>query len=754
MFRSRMLYSGFILLLIVGLGLTCGAQASVQIPGQIPLPGSSVTKWLDPLPVFGPGAGPGPTQREPAGSALTVYYQEFQQKVLPNSFYTGLTPFNLPDGRTIDPSIGTYVWGYKVGTKTQLYPGFSVEAQQGTPTTVTYINNLGTSTAPYPILQKYITVDQTLMWANPLGAATTDPNPYNGPQPVVAHLHGGEVRSDSDGGPDEWWTPGGEGYLSTPPAPGGIRGPGFFKNVYSYPNTQEGTTLWFHDHALGATRTNVYAGLAAFYLLRDNFDTGLANNPLNLPAMAEEIEIAIQDRQFDTTGQWFWPDGVPAGAGLNGDPPNTSPIPPGHPYWIPEFFGDVIVVNGKSWPYLQVEPRRYRFRLLNGSNARVYEMRLWNQAALPNPTPGPPIYVIGTDGGLKNVPAMTASSDTNRLIIAPGERYDLIIDFTNFANQTLTVMNYAGWPFPNGNPIVSTDPFAELMQFRVAATATSPDNTYEPASGNALRGGINQPPPNVQLVNPSTGTPAVGVNVNKKRQLILREVAGPGGPLEVLVNNTKFNGLRAGTATPIPDSYKVGANWLTELPQIGSTEQWEIINMTVDAHPIHLHMIQFQLMNRQAYDDVAYSATYDAAFPGLVAIDGYGPPGNYNQPNGDLAIGGNPAVSPFLGANPIKPPLRQERGWKDTVIAYPGEVTRIMARWAPTGVPLNGVRPGQNLFAFNPTYGPGYVWHCHIIDHEDNEMMRPYIPTKNANNSFARFGAENTALQLLLLLTP
>jgi spore coat protein A, manganese oxidase len=745
MFRTKILFSGFLSLLIVGSGLIGGAQASVQI-AQTPLDGATVLKWQDPLPVFGPADPTHP--RQPAGSAYTVYYEEFQQKVLYNSFYSGSLPIiDLGGGRTIDPNLGTTVWGYRVGARPQLYPGFTVEAQQGTPTTVTYINNLGTDTT-FPILQKYITVDQTLMWANPLGALTTDPNPYNGPQPVVAHLHGGEVRSDSDGGPDEWWTPGGEGYLSTPPAPGGIRGSGYFKNVYSYPNTQEGTTLWFHDHALGVTRTNVYAGLAAFYLLRDSFDTGLNTNPLKLPAEAQEMEIVIQDRQFDTNGQWFWPDGSVPGLNI-AVPPNPTPIPPGHPFWIPEFFGDVIVVNGKSWPYLQVEPRRYRFRLLNGSNARFYEMRLY--AAYPT-TPGPDIYVIGTDGGLLDAPAKTSSSDTDRLIIAPGERYDLIVDFTSFANQTLTLRNFASWPFPDGNPTLDTEPFAELLQFQVAASVTSPDNTVDPSIGAPLRGGTSQPPAIVRLVNPLNGTPGTGVTVNKKRQLILREVSGPGGPLEVLVNNTKFNGLRAGGVTPIPGSYRVGPNWLTELPQIGSTEQWEIINMTVDAHPIHLHMIEFQLMNRQLYDKTAYSYAYDVHFPGNAAIDGYGPALPYNHLNADGAIGGNPSVSHFCGLNPVKPPLPQEAGWKDTVIAYPGEVTRIMARWAPTGVALGGVKPGQNLFAFNPTYGPGYVWHCHIIDHEDNEMMRPYIPTKKADNTFATIGGEIPAMELLLLL--
>jgi FtsP/CotA-like multicopper oxidase with cupredoxin domain len=701
-----------------------------------------VLKYQTPLPTF-VGA------RVPAGSALAVSYNEFQHKVLPDAFYAGLplsiTPF---PGITFNPQLGTYVWGYKVGAAPQYYPGFTVEAQKGIGTSVTYTNNLGTAIA-FPILQRYITVDQTLKWANPLGLLDTDPArvlPYSGPQPVVPHLHGGEVRSDSDGGPDEWWTPGGEGFLSTPPAAGGKRGPGYYKNIYSYPNAQEAATIWFHDHALGATRTNVYAGIAAFWLIRDQFDTGTVGTGLNLPAGPQEIEIAIQDRQFDTNGQWLFPDGFPAG--LNGPPTN----PTVHPFWNPEFFGDVIVVNGRSWPYHYVEPRRYRFRLLNGSNARVYDIRVDDTTTIPA-VAGPPIYVIGTDGGLLDAPAVTSSTPTNRLIIAPGERYDVIIDFAAFAGKTLTVLNFAPGPFPGGGILPEPNGTAEIMQFRVNLPLVGTDTSFNPAAAGAtLRGGAGKPPAIVRLADGAGGiNPAV--TVNKKRQLVLREVMGPGGPLEVLMNNTKFNGLRD-PLTPIPGSARVGVNWLTELPQIGSTEEWEIINLTADAHPIHPHMIQFQLVNREDYDPAGYIALYDASFPVGAVIDGYGPPLDYNAVNADGAIGGNPPVGVFLLPGTMTPPLPQEKGWKDTILAYPGQVTRIIGRWAPQDVALNAVKPGQNLFSFDPTYGPGYVWHCHIIDHEDNEMMRPYIPTKKADNTFAKFGGEIPGIIEPLLLMP
>ena len=247
-----------------------------------------------------------------------------------------LTPFTLPDTTPINPTLGTYVWGYKVGNAPHLYPGFTVQATKNVPTIMRYINTLPVK----PILQQYLTIDQTIHWADPMMQMGTFapygwpsyPNgtPTGAPQPVVTHLHGAEVQSEFDGGPEQWFTnfppntpmpmQRGDGYrtpIGQPVAPN--------EAVYRYVNEQEGTTLWFHDHALGLTRINVYGGLAAFYFLRDAFDTGLADNPLGLPAGAYEQEIVIQDRQFDTNGQLLFPDGAPAG--LNGPPTNPADPP-------------------------------------------------------------------------------------------------------------------------------------------------------------------------------------------------------------------------------------------------------------------------------------------------------------------------------------------------------------------------------------------------------------------------------------------
>ncbi len=664
------------------------ALASVQFP-QTPLAGKSIPKFVEPLPVFGPA---GPIARV-SDSMITVTMSEVQQKVLPASLYGTLpAPYNQ----------GTYVWAYKVGSNSPLFPGVTVEAKRGTPTTITYVNNLPVAG---PVLEKYLTIDQTIHWAAPLGMNMTNMSPYTGPIPTVAHLHGAEVTSLYDGGPEQWFTASGihgSAYATLTNAGGDAA-------VYQYPNGQEATTLWFHDHTLGATRINVYAGLAAFYLLRDQYDTGLANNPLHLPAGPYEIEMALQDRQVDTNGQWYFPDG--SGPGLNDTPPN----PTVHPFWIPEFFGDVMVVNGKSWPYLEVEPRRYRFRLLDGCNARMLELRLMNRATNK---PGPGFWQIGTDGGLLDKPTLLNDPTKNnapRFFFAPGERADIIVDFSGYAGQTLTLVNSAKAPYPSGT---SPDPQTngQLMQFRVTKPLNSQDTTYNPASGASLRGGANQMPLIVRLGNPI-----------KKRQLVLKEDEGPGGPLEVLVNNTKWTGKRENTGQPIPGYVSDGhGDYLSELPQVGSTEQWEIINLTMDAHPIHLHLVQFQLLNRQGYKNT-YDDAWEAAFPGGVYIAGYGPPKDYFTANADGALGGNPAISPYL-QGPILPPEPNELGWKDTVKMYPGQVTRILVRWAPQDIATNGVSAGQNKYSFDPTVGPGYVWHCHIIDHEDNEMMRPYHP--------------------------
>ena len=286
----------------------------------------------------------------------------------------------------------------------------------------------------------------------------------------------------------------------------------------------------------------------------------------------------------------------------------------------------------------------------------------------------------------------------------------MIVDFAGLAGQTLILRNIGRTPFPKGAPPDGAT-LGQIIQIRVNQPFTGSDLSYNPASGIALR--PNKP---IQrLVNPATGTLAPNVTAAKTRQLTLNEVMGMGGPLEVLVNNTKW-------AVPT-----------TEVPDECTTEVWEIVNLTADAHPMHTHLTQFQLLNRQAFNTSRYNAAYGAAFPGGLFIPAYGPPLDYTTGNA-RASGGNPDIVPFL-QGPVKPPNPNEAGWKDTVQMFPGEVTRIAVRFAPMSEPV-----GSGLtYPFDPAAsGQGYVWHCHIVDHEDNEMMRPYEvnPTPDVVRSY------------------
>jgi spore coat protein A len=706
------------------------AQAAVQ---GVPLPGNKIPKFVDPLPDL----------HTIDATSITLTMEEFQSPVLPTgTFAPGIAPL-------------TYVWRYKeAGQTATSHIGPVILARRGIPTQITYVNNLGSTPTNVPAWDT--STDQTLHWADPKMQMPLFTN-YSGPIPAVVHLHGGEVPPELDGGPDAWFTSHefyqGHSYYSFPAGPGN-------EATYRYPNTQEAANIWFHDHALGITRLNVYAGLAGAYIIDDPYAWPSTNAPK--PPL---IPLVIQDRMFDVNGQLFFPN-----LGIN----------PEHPFWIPEFIGDTIIVNGKVWPFKAVDRQRYRFLFLNGSNARAYDMSLQDRVSGIR---GPRMWVIGTDGGYLDTPVLidpnaTGKAGSKSLVVMPGERYEVIIDFNDatwlglinaaYAAMgipvpnplNLELINTAKTPFPNGGPAPKSTT-GRIMQFSVSAI-TPPDISYNPdpltGGGQALR--IT---PLKRLVNPVTGTFATGVTPIITRQLTLNEVMGPGGPLEVLVNNTKWDGLSVakdvfpGDGTPgrRPDFlFENNGNYYSEIPTEGETELWEIINLTADAHPIHLHLVQFQLMNRQPFDIKGYNAAYNALFPGSSAIDpltgaafppgvfigGFGPPANYDTgvPFNGITTpvtnfkGGNPDVTPFINAKkgPVVPPLPHEAGWKDTVIMYPGQVTRIMVRWAPTDKAINA--PAADLaFPFDPNGGHGYVWHCHIIDHEDNEMMRPTSVVKN-----------------------
>jgi FtsP/CotA-like multicopper oxidase with cupredoxin domain len=471
------------------------------------------------------------------------------------------------------------------------------------------------------------------------------------------------VTEESDGYPEAWNLPDAnnipKGYATTGTFydyynKGQGWKPGMAK--FQYPNDQRATTLWYHDHTLGMTRLNVYAGPAGFYLIRggpddvvlDSRDNSAAILPGPAPGVGDdplgnygEIPIVIQDRSFNTDGSLFFPDTRAFFDDYDGPFVPETPI---SPTWNPEFFGNMMVVNGRTWPVLDVQPKRYRLRLLNGCNSRFLILQFEN--------PDVEVYQIGADGGflpapikLNDHPYPGSSGGGATVLLALAERADIIVDFSNAAGTSFKMLNLGpDEPFGGGEIGVDFDPSdpgttGQVMQFNVTA-----DPVFDPTT-----------PPGV-LVLPAM-TP-VGTTV-ATRHLSLNEEAyedgkGFDGPSAALLGT-----FDPGTGQTDP---MLWMDPITENPNVGDVEEWVIHNLTEDAHPIHIHLVQFEVLGREL-------------------------------------IGGGESVA---GSND---PLPWETGSKDTVIAYPGEITRVKMRFDTPGF---------------------YVWHCHIIDHEDNEMMRPY----------------------------
>ncbi|HEU4725192.1 MAG TPA: multicopper oxidase domain-containing protein [Candidatus Eisenbacteria bacterium] len=560
--------------------------ASAPLAAQTLLDPTSLTKYVDPLPIPGamPMAGPN--------------YYEIGAYEIHQQLHSQLPP--------------TYLFGYGVSQETASYPAATIVAQRGVPIDIRWTNHLGFN---HPVSFAF---DPTIEHA----ITTTG-------IPITPHVHGAEVEPQSDGGPMTWFT---NGFAET--------GPDWTKEVYHYANTQLASTIWYHDHAFGFTRHNVYAGLAGYYIVQDP-----ANEPAGLPSGAYEVPLAIQDKMFQADGQLWYPN--------EGDNPE-------HPIWTPEFFGNVILVNGKIWPYLNVEPRKYRFRMLNGSNARFYSLSLNERITSSR---GPAFYQIGTDGGYLNEPVLLNDPNSNmspRLLLAPGERADIVIDFSAYAPGTeFLLKNVAKAPYPNGD-VVDPQTTGQIMLLRVVPS-TGPDTSILPAQLASVP----------RLSNPV-----------RTRTMTLNEQMGAEGPLGAFLNGTPYMAA------------------VTELPALGTTEMWEVVNLTGDAHPIHLHLVQFQLLNRQKVNVRRYQNAFDAA-NGMLPVMSYTPV----------------PVGPYLKGKPA-PADPNERGWKDTYRVNPGEVARFLIRFAP--------QDDSPSFAFDATAEPGYVWHCHILEHEENDMMRPY----------------------------
>jgi spore coat protein A len=638
-------------------------QALAQVPGGT-LPPGSIPKYVTPLVI--PPAMP-LTAKVPVRGGKSVEYYEIAVRQFPQHI--------LPEKMGLDP---TTVWSYgSVNHPGSFnYPAFTVEATWRKPVRVKWINDLVDASGNY--LAHLLPVDQTVHWANPPGGDGgrdghgMDPTPYTGPVPIVTHLHGGHSSEESDGYAEAWYLPAAnnipsgyarvgsfydtfrskaEGLLGQPWTLGSA--------VFEYDNDQRAATMWYHDHTLGMTRSNVYAGPAGFYLLRGGPSDAVGGRlPGPAPSLGDrpgtryyEIPIAIQDRSFNADGSLFYPDNRAFFEGLDpsqlqipfipddacGGPSDISPI------FNPEFFGNTMVVNGKTWPFLEVEQRRYRFRFLNGCNSRFLLLELSN---------GLPFWQIGTEGGFLPGPL-----EVERLLLGPAERADVIVDFTNVGVGTEIILKNLGpdEPFGGGEPpgdFDQADPetTGQVMQFRVVP-ATGPDTSTPP---DRLR------LPRIGPLPVATTTRQVSLNeVDSETVLVSTDADGnivldcengePFGPKEALLGT-----LAGGAGVPL--------GWddaITENPAVGATEVWEMHNFTEDAHPIHIHEILFEVVNREVIETGA-----------------------------------------------VRDPEPWELGSrKDTVIAYPGEITRVKATYDRGGL---------------------FVWHCHIVEHEDHEMMRPY----------------------------
>jgi spore coat protein A len=425
-------------------------------------------------------------------------------------------------------------------------PGPTFETRSGRGLLVEWVNELPE--------KHFLPIDHNLC-----GAATDRPEVR-----TVVHVHGARVPPEGDGHPESWYAPGGSA-------------------VQHYPNRQDAATLWYHDHAMGIERLNQYAGLFGLFLIRDEVE-----DALRLPAGEYEVPLVLCDRVFDVDGQLVYPTSA------NLDSP-----------WVPEVYGDAVLANGKLFPYLDVQPRLYRFRIVNASNARFLQLTL---------SSGGPMHLIGTDQGF-----MAAPTPLQGLVLAPAERADLLIDFSASAGENVTLKSVT-----------------DLVQFRVA-----------PSRGTATANAVLP-----RVLRPLPRTPAADAVRTRFLTLNHYDVPATHSTL-MLLNESRWE-------APV-----------TEKPALGTTEIWELVNLTDDSHPIHLHLVRFQILERQPFNADLYLLRRQLKFGG-----------------------------------PPEPPLPQDAGWKDTVRVDPNFITRIIVRF--------------------DGYRGRYLWHCHILEHAANEMMRPF----------------------------
>jgi spore coat protein A, manganese oxidase len=522
-------------------------------------------KFVDKLPIL---KSISPSKRDEKGTYYKVTMKEFSQKL----------------HRDLPP---TRLWGYE-GT----FPGPTFDVMRNESVFVKWVNDL-------PI-KHFLPVDKTVH-----GSEITLPEGR-----TVVHLHGGRTPAHSDGYPEAWFT---RNFEQT--------GPLFTREVYSYPNIEPATTLWYHDHTIGITRLNVYAGLAGFYLIRDANE-----HNLNLPRGMYEIPLLIVDRSFNPDGSLYYPsEPSPSNAGQPHQNSEVTPrqnnaghsqqknanLPLPHPSIVPPFDADTILVNGKVYPFLEVEPRKYRFRILNASNSRILTLKMDSNQ---------PFYQIGTDRGF-----LERTIKINQFILMSAERVDVIIDFSQYNGKTIILKNVTQSASPETR---------DVMQFRVTVPLKSKDTSSLPTFLREIKG--------------------FPISMAKRtRDLTLVRIQDQYGRSLNLLDG------------------KMWMDRISEKIEVNTIEIWRIINTINDVpHPIHLHLVGFQILGRQPFDVSHFQKTGNLIFTG-----------------------------------PLSAPKPYEMGLKDTVQSPFGYVTSIISRFGP--------------------FTGRYVWHCHLLEHEDYEMMRP-----------------------------
>ncbi|MEN9644609.1 MAG: hypothetical protein RL238_1278 [Actinomycetota bacterium] len=558
----------------------------------------------------------------------------------------------------------TRTFGYALdATATDVYGGPTIEARKGVPLRVEVVNALG----DHPLAG---VIDTTVM-----GTEYTDASAPRG----TVHLHGAHSEPQYDGLPDSTFAVG-------------------EADTYVYGNDQDATGLWYHDHSWGITRLQVVAGLTGQLWLRDKWDTGDTDNPLHLPAGRYEVPLTFQDRTFAADGSFAYPVGPHCG--LEG-------LPAGHPnQWSPESFGDVATVNGVIEPNLTVSRAVYRFRMLNGSNARFYDFTLVQVDASGNPTGvRASMHQIGSDGGLLDAPVAV-----DELLMAPGERADVLIDFRSLpVGSSWRLLNDALAPYPDGGD----GDLPQVMQFTVGRH-TGP-TTGVPTT---LRGGKNRPPRLPAVAGVDDAATKGSLHATTSRTIFLNEIVNDdtlgagvdGEPVHVMMGNQFY----ADDATMTPRTQQV------ESPSVNTVEEWVIVNTTGDAHPVHLHLTQFRVLSRQALavDPESGETVYLTE-----ALAGTGLPFPAAAGNGPWPA---PSASPYVEGDPWAP-AANEAGWKDTVIALPNTVTRIVVPFGGTAAGIPAPYVGDKVGATVQRFTGNYVFHCHILEHEDNDMMSPLV---------------------------